>query len=282
MSISVTVGNYKGGVGKSKNSVLIAYSLAKKGHKVLVIDLDPQANATTVLLRTKQIYDASAFSFKNTLMNAIIHEDLSNLEVEIMDNLFLLPSHIDFANYPRYLDYKFGMGDFYTGYDDSTFEKIIYMNKILSPIKEKYDYVLIDVPPTKSYITDSAVVMSDYILLILQTQELSLDGANSYIDDLRNMAKVYDEKGVTFDICGILPVLMDNHKLDKFILKEASDIFGEENIFNIYVPQMARLKRFDNTGITDHDMHDRRVHHLYENISEELIQRINFFEKEDI
>lgn len=53
MSITICVANYKGGVGKSKNCILNAYQLAKKGHKTLVIDLDPQANATSVLLRTK-------------------------------------------------------------------------------------------------------------------------------------------------------------------------------------------------------------------------------------
>jgi len=279
MAITLTVGNYKGGVGKTKNNIMNAYELAKKGYKTLVVDLDPQANATTVLLRTKKLYSEEVFSFDKTLMSAIKEGDISDIETEIMPNLSLLPSYIDFANYSTFLDLQYGLVDETDPtYNDLTVKKINHFKALLDPLKDKYDYIFIDVPPTKSYITDSAVLASDYVLIVLQPQELSLDGAIEYLNDLQKLANDYEGN---FEIVGVLPVLMDgNASLDKFVLENATNIFGEENIFNTKIPNMARLKRFDNTGITEFDRHDQKVIDLYDIVSNELIERIKYFEGE--
>lgn len=279
MAITLTVGNYKGGVGKTKNNIMNAYELAKKGYKTLVVDLDPQANATTVLLRTKKLYSEEVFSFDKTLMSAIKEGDISDIETEIMPNLSLLPSYIDFANYSTFLDLQYGLVDETDPtYNDLTLKKINHFKALLDPLKDKYDYIFIDVPPTKSYITDSAVLASDYVLIVLQTQELSLDGAIEYLNDLQKLANDYEGN---FEIVGVLPVLMDgNASLDKFVLENATNIFGEENIFNTKIPNMARLKRFDNTGITEFDRHDQKVIDLYDIVSNELMERIKYFEGE--
>lgn len=279
MAIILTSLNYKGGVGKTKNTTLNAYEVAKKGYKCLVVDLDPQSNATTVLIRTKQAHDPdNVFSFDKTLMTAVREESLENLAVPIIENLDLLPSYIDFANYSTFLDKRFGVveeGD--PGYHEITEQKITYFNQLLEPLKAQYDYIFIDVPPTKSYLTDSAVMSSNYILIVLQTQELSYDGAVQVLEDLRKLAVEFN---ADFEICGVLPVLMDNNAtLDQFVLANASEVFGEENIFTNKIPNMARLKRFDNTGIIENDRHDKRVIELYDKVSSELIERINFFEK---
>jgi len=172
MAITITVGNYKGGVGKTKNNILNAYEFAKKGFKTLVVDLDPQANATTVLLRTKKLHSKEVFSFDKSLMAAIKEGDITNIETEIMPNLSLLPSYIDFANYTTFLDLKFGLvAEEDPAFNEITKRKISYFSELIEPLKEKYDYIFIDVPPTKSYITDSAVLASDYVLIVLQTQE---------------------------------------------------------------------------------------------------------------
>ncbi|MGG0888976.1 AAA family ATPase [Cytobacillus horneckiae] len=277
MGITICVGNYKGGVGKTKNNVMNAYELAKKGFKVLVVDLDPQANSTTVLVRTKKAHSEEVFSFDKTLMTAVREGTLEGLEVPIVDNLWLLPSYIDFANFTTFLDIRYGIVEENDpDYHKITKEKITYFSKLLEPLKQKYDYIFIDVPPTKSYITDSAVMCSDYVLIVLQTQELSLDGAQMYLKDLQTLA---DEYGGEFEICGVLPVLIDgNASVDQFILESAADVFGEENMFNIKVPNMARLKRFDNTGIIEVDQHDKRVVAFYSDVADELINRINYFE----
>ncbi len=278
MSITICVANYKGGVGKSKNCILNAYQLAKKGHKTLVIDLDPQANATSVLLRTKKLHSEEVFSFEKTLMAAVKQGSLEGLETEIMDNLYLLPSYMDFANYPTFLDITYGLSDFSDeNYIEVTEKKISHLKNLLRPLKDRYEYIFIDVPPTKSYITDSAAIAADYILIVLQTQELSLNGATTYLKDLKNLVRDYNAK---FEVCGVLPVLMDNNSsLDKFILESAYEYFGEGNVFENTIPNMARLKRMDNTGITENDRHDEKVMVLYDKVSDELVERINYFEE---
>lgn len=276
----INVGNYKGGVGKTKNAIMLALKTAQLLNKrVLFIDKDPQANATNILLRTKKLYSNEIFSFDKTLMTAIKEGSLEGIATEIIPNLELIPSYIDFANYPSFLDLKYGLVEEEDPrYHELTNNKINHFSKLLEPLKEHYDYIFIDVPPTKSYITDSAVMASDYILIVLATQELALEGAQQYLEDLQNLSNTYNGN---FEICGVLPVLMDNKAtLDEFILERASEIFGEENIFDNKVPNMARLKRFDNTGITDFDRHDKKVHELYEKVTKELIQRINYFEGE--
>ncbi|MCL0319401.1 ParA family protein [Apilactobacillus xinyiensis] len=273
MSINLTVGNYKGGVGKTKNAILIPYILSSMGKKCLVIDLDPQGNATTVLARTRQNFMDEPFIFDKTLMGAIKDENLSEIILPVKDNLDLLPSHIDFANYPTYLDLKFGLVDKQNeDYDSIYTKKMNYLNELIKPLSDKYDYIFIDVPPTKSIMTDSAVMASDYVLIILQTQELSLDGAVQYLEDLRNLA----EYGGRFDILGVLPVLMDkNTSSDEFILSQANDVFGENNMFQTKVPQMARLKRFDNTGIQEKDRFDKKVIDLYKIVTKEFLDKIS-------
>lgn len=273
MSTVITVGNYKGGVGKTKNAVMVGYELAKKGKKVLIVDLDPQGNATIVLTRTKQNIRKEPFVVGKTLMSAITEENLNNAKIEIMDNLYLLPSYIDFSNYEPYLNQKFGMIDASnSNYNKLQIAKMNYFNTLLEPLKHEFDYIIIDVPPTKSLITDSAVSASDFILLVLQTQELSLNGAILYVNDLKDLILNYN---VNVEICGVLPVLLENNStVDRLVLELAKEKFGEENIFENIVPHMRRLKRFDNTGITDADHHDKAVHELYAKISEEMVTRI--------
>ncbi len=88
-AITLTVGNFKGGVGKTTNSILIAYTLAQKGIKTLVIDLDPQANATKTLTLTKLNQDEDGIlTFEKTLMRGIADNKIDDLPIKIIDNLF--------------------------------------------------------------------------------------------------------------------------------------------------------------------------------------------------
>ncbi|MCF6515495.1 AAA family ATPase [Lactobacillus sp. S2-2] len=276
MSINITVGNYKGGVGKTKNAIMLAYKLSQRGKRCLVVDLDPQGNATTVLVRTHQNTSDEVFNFDKTLMGAIKDENLSEIIMNVQENLDLLPSHIDFANYPTYLDLKFGLVDKQDPkYDELYAKKMNHLKKLLEPLENQYDYIFIDVPPTKSIMTDSAVMASKYVLIILQTQELALDGAIQYLEDLRNLA----EYGGDFEILGVLPVLVErNTSSDEFILSQSQDVFGKENVFDVKIPQMARLKRFDNTGIREKDRFDDKVMKLYSDVTDEFLKKIRYFE----
>ena len=259
----VTFGNFKGGTGKTTNSTMIAYALSDLGYKVLLSDQDPQANATSLYLKTKSEISGEIVSFKKTLMSAIQEENLSEIITEIKDNLFLLPSFSDFALYPRFLEKKF----------PNEVDRVQYFSKLLDSVKDDFDFIFIDVPPTSSIITDSALYASDFVVVVLQTHERSLQGAEVFTQYLQGLI---DDYGANLDIIGILPVLLKNGAaVDLATLENAKEIFGEENLFDIVVKNMERLKRFDITGITDNDMHDRRVHNSYKAIAEEFIERLN-------
>ncbi|RLJ81365.1 MULTISPECIES: ParA family protein [Planococcus] len=259
----VTFGNFKGGTGKTTNSTMIAYALSDLGYKVLLSDQDPQANATSLYLKTKSEISGEIVSFKKTLMSAIQEENLEEIITEVKENLYLLPSFSDFALYPRFLEKKF----------PNEVDRVQYFSKLLGSVKNDFDFIFIDVPPTSSIITDSALYASDFVVVVLQTQERSLQGAEVFTQYLQGLI---DDYGANLDIIGILPVLLKNGAaVDLATLENAKEIFGEENLFDIVVKNMERLKRFDITGITDNDMHDRRVHNSYKAIAEEFIERLN-------
>ncbi|HWL23360.1 MAG TPA: AAA family ATPase [Ureibacillus sp.] len=262
-AVVVTFGNFKGGTGKTTNSTMIAYALSNMGYKVLLCDQDPQANATSLYLKTKSLESDEIVSFNKTLMTAIQEEDLGQIVTEVKENLYLLPSFSDFALYPRFLEKKFP--------NDST-ARVQYFSSLIKPLKQDYDFIFIDVPPTISIITDAALYASDFVVVVLQTQERSLQGAEVFTGYLQSLI---DDYGANLDIIGILPVLMKNGAaVDLATLENAKEIFGPENLFEHVVNNMERLKRFDITGITNDDMHDRKVHNSYESIAGEFIARL--------
>lgn len=263
---TITIGNYKGGAGKTTNTTLIGYTLSNLDINTLIIDLDPQSNATKELILTKLINDPeSDATINKTLMAGIEEGTLTDLPVKIKNNLSLIPSFIDFEGFAKYL-YKNTSNDY---------EEDFFLEKYFSPLKSQYDLIILDVPPMSIEITKNAVTSSDYVLISLQTQEYSLTGAESYVKELSKLANMYN---LDLDVIGVLPVLMKNQgKVDEYILENAKELFGEENIFKTYVPQMERIKRFAVNGITNLDRHDKKVLEVYETITKELLQRLEKF-----
>lgn len=266
---TITTGNFKGGVGKTTNAVMIAYTLYKSGKNVLLVDLDPQANATDMILNTMSTVYQDKPIFNESLAVALKKGNLENAIIKVKDNFDLLPSYEDLQSYEGFL---------YSNFDTDR-EQDFYFSKLLDKLKPKYDYIILDVPPQMNKFTDSALVSSDYVIVILQTQERALKGAEKYIDHLLQLQDDYD---VNVDLLGILPVLQQNgSELDLDVVSDAMESFGEENIFKNRVKTMARLKRFDRTGITDNpkDVNDRKVHQIYQTVTNELIERINLLEE---
>ena len=259
----ITFGNAKGGTGKTSNATMIGYQLAQQGHKTLLLDLDPQGNATNLYLKTKEVVTGKVAIFEKTLMAAIRDEDLLSTIVPIKDNLDLIPSAADFALYPRFMEKI-------SNYSD----RVYYLDGLVKPLRDKYEYIIVDIPPTISLITDSALVMSDYCVIVLQTHERSLQGAESFVNYMRDeIIGLY--QAPTLDVVGILPVLLKNGApVDISTLKAAQNIFGEKNMFKNTIRTMERLKRYDITGITLEDMHDKRVNEKYKEVTDELISRM--------
>jgi len=239
--------NFKGGVGKTSTTALVGYNLSNLGYKVLIIDFDAQANLTSLLLKTKSAVD-DIITIDKSLMGAINDQiPLTDITIEIKKNLTLIPNAVDFSMYPRYLE---------RNYDNET-DRVSFFKKLLEPLKSEYDFIFIDVPPTLSLLNDTAFYACDQIVVVLQTQERSLAGAEVFITYLQDT--LINDFHSLVDILGILPVLS-----------------GEENIFENKISIMERIKRMDMEGITDNpkDVHDRRVHEAFTNVAKEIISRL--------
>ena len=285
---AILYGNMKGGVGKTTNSVMTAYQLAKLGYKTLVCDLDPQANATQLLRRTYGLQHETDLQIGKTMMVALTEENIKPAIVNIMDNLYLLPSSEDFKNYPDFLEMKFMLEKEKIESGDSTTlqsemskvkeQRIAYFAQQLAKVRDEYDFVIIDVPPTLSIFTDSAIYATDFVIIVLQTQQRSLDGAETFFEYLQQMYNDY--ANIDFDILGVLAVLLKNNVgLDNQILKDAETDFGKDMLFNQIIRHMERLKRYDRTGIaekglTKYDMHDTRLHYIYNTLTKEIVARL--------
>ncbi|MBS0943277.1 AAA family ATPase [Leuconostoc mesenteroides] len=269
MAYVITTGNFKGGVGKTTNSVMLSYTLSKMDKKILLIDLDPQANATDLLLNTMTNIYKKKPDFKETLFESIKNNNPKEALINVKDNLDLLPSFSDLQNYEKYL---------YDNFSDD-FSQDHHLTSFIKNIKNEYDFVFLDIPPQLNKFTDNALVASDFVIVILQTQERALKGAEKYIDHL---LELQDDYHLNIDLLGILPVLQQNgSELDLDVLQDAVESFGESNLFKTHIKQMNRLKRFDRTGITDNtkDIHDKRIHTIYNELIQETLNRIEMLKK---
>lgn len=262
MALTIVVGNFKGGVGKTKVSVMASWELAfEKNKKVLLVDMDPQGNASTLIARSTGISE-----IKTSIFDGFKNGSLKECIVEVSENLHMIPAQVSFKNFPRFL---------YSNVKDEL-EQVSYLKKLLDPIRDDYDYIFIDVPPTISDFSDNAMMAADYVLIILQAQELSLEGAETYVKYLQFMADNYD---ADIQVVGVLPVLLrPGGRVDISTIERAKEMFGEDNVMENVVKHLERLKAWDITGITKNDQHDKKAHQVFIDVVEELLEKLEHFE----
>lgn len=269
----VSFANFKGGVGKTSTTALVAYNMAKRlNQKVLVIDFDPQANITNLLVKTlatnsnEEKIITIPFSFMNVIVDQIPIQDVI---LKIDENLDLIPNADIFYKYTDFLEDNFPDRN----------ERKMYLTNLLVDIRKEYDYIFIDVTPTLSLSNDTAFVACDYIAVVLQTQERSLQGAYAFLEYLAKELKAKYNNNL--EVVGIVPVLTKNGmQIDKEVLEDAREIWGEEWMFKTIISMMERIKRIDKTGITDNpnDIHDKNLHKKFLELSKELVERIDELE----
>lgn len=270
MGIVLSLANFKGGVGKTSTTGLVAYNLAKRlGKKVLVIDFDAQGNLTSLMMKTAlldQPNSSDTFVIEKTLMSAIVNQvPLKEIVLPVTENLYLIPNAVDFSMYTRYLERNF----------QNENEKVSFFRTLVDPLREEYDYIFIDVPPTLSLLNDTAFIACDQIIVVLQTQERSLAGAEVFLDYIiHNIKEEFDSP---VEVLGILPVLSKSGvAVDTEVLRAAIENWGESWIFESMIRIMERIKRMDMTGITDDlkDVHDRKVHEKFTSVAKEMLKRL--------
>lgn len=233
MGKTYVVGNFKGGVGKTKTVTMLAYESAMiKNRKTLVVDLDPQGNATSVLAKTGNLTE-----IEKNITEGFEQGNLSPQVTPIIKNLDLIAANTAFRNLSKILINKFS---------DNEFRQINYLNELLEPLKSKYDSIYIDVPPTISDYSDNAMLAADYCIIVLQTQELSLDGAQTYIAYMQYLADSFDND---LQVLGIIPcMLRPGGRVDTKVLDQAKELYGG-NVLDTIVKYQERLKVYDVEGI---------------------------------
>ena len=264
------VGNFKGGVGKTKTVTMLAYESARYlKERTLVIDMDPQGNATRVLAKTGNL-DAIDKSITEGFQNGALETEV----ITVMENLDIIPANTSFRNLPKML---FNM------FPDDEVAQITYLKKLVAPLKEKYDRIYIDVPPTISDYSDNAMLAADYCIIVLQTQELSLDGAQTYIAYMQFLAENYE---ADLQVLGIIPMMLrQGGRVDTKVLDQAKEMYGG-NVLNTIVNYQERLKVYDVEGIHMHknlngtiEMWDAKANQLFVEVLTELNEHEDYLEK---
>lgn len=199
----ISVANQKGGVGKTTTTVNLSTILAKKGKKVLLIDADPQGNATSGLGIEKEV----EFSTYDILVNDT--EIKQALQKTVIKNLLLCPSNMNLAGAEVELV--------------SMMSREQRLKEKLEEIKDVFDYIFIDCPPSLGLITLNAFTASDSVLIPVQCEYFALEGLGQLLNTV-NLVKKHLNKSITIE--GALLTMYDiRTNLSNQVVKEVKKIF---------------------------------------------------------
>jgi len=191
----IAIADQKGGVGKSTTTNFLAYELASKNKSVLLIDWDPQASQTNSFLG----FDDKAFTRSSTSNIVNIFNGLEVKPLKVMNN----KQTVTFDFYPANEELLDAAESCSYNYE----EKIKKLNKHIKSIKDNYDYILIDCPPSFGVLTKSALIASDLLFIPIATKSVDEDGIKRFFEKIDNLAFKY--KKLDIDKILILPTLYD-------------------------------------------------------------------------
>lgn len=264
MANTIIFGQQKGGVGKTTDTcmiTLVAAMLMKK--RTILIDIDLQANATNFMTKTFGVE-----TVPQTLMSALENGDLRPAIVNLKENLDLIPAGYDMRLYTEFLTENF----------DNTIDRTFYLKNLIEEIKDDYDYIFIDIPPSTDLKVDNAMVACDYLVVVQETQQFSFEGSQRLIFDY--IQTLVDDFGsdVPIQIAGILPALLQQKRpMHQKLVEETIDTFGRDNVFNTIIQNHARLEWYPRIGFQFQEYHDKKMIALFADIFCELEERITLY-----
>ena len=228
----ISIINQKGGVGKTTTVINLAAGLSMKGKKILVIDLDPQGNASTGLgLSSTAGSDKTIYNVLNG--NRKITEVILSTNFE---NLNIITSNVDLS----------GLEVETAGDSRRAFKLKDELTAILNDSRASYDYILLDCPPSLSLLTIMALVASDELVVPLQTEFFALEGLTQL---MKTIERIKSNLNSSLDIRGILLTMYDKrNKLSSQVEAEARNYF-KDKVYNTAVPRNVRLSEAPSHGV---------------------------------
>lgn len=220
----IAIANQKGGVGKTTTAINLAASLASMGKKILLVDADPQANASTG-------YGIDVKELENTIYECLIGQsDFQSATISTATkNLWLVPSHIDLVGAEIEMVNIEGR--------EST------MKKLFAPVRDNYDYIFIDCSPSLGLITLNALTAADSVIIPVQCEYFALDGLSKLMNTI-NLIK--NNLNPDLDIEGFLLTMFDNRlRYANSVADEVRKYFGEQ-VFK--TPIYRNVKLSEATG----------------------------------
>ena len=248
----IAFSNQKGGVGKTTTCVNMSAYLAQKGYKCLMVDLDPQGNATSGLGFSKS-------EVKNSVYNVMIDEmPIQDAVVKTMiDNLDILPSSIDLAGAEVELVY--------------VKDREHVLRKVLENAKNSYDFITIDCPPSLGLLTINALASADTVIIPIQSEYYALEGLSQLMNTIKLVVKHLNS---SLKIEGVVLTMNDNRAIiSRQISQEIRKFFGKR-VFETAIPRNIRLAEAPSHGVPIM-LHDTRCSgaKAYLALTEEFIER---------
>ena len=258
MAKVISLVNQKGGVGKTTSSINLAAALGKEGKKTLLIDLDPQGNASTGLGLNNgdikhDIYDVMTGACE--AKEAIIKTKFKNLSI--------IPATLNLAG----VDVEFVKGML----EDSNFRQNEQLKLSIEPLLEKFDYIIIDCQPSLGITTMNALVASNSIIIPVQCEFFALEGITQL---LNSVIMVQSNMNPNLKIEGVLLTMLDGRtNIGLEVIEEIRGYF-KNKVFNTIIPRLVRLVEAPSHGkpISDYDPESRATL-AYQNLAKEVISR---------
>ena len=249
----ISFSNQKGGVGKTTSCVNISAQIGNKGKKVLMIDMDPQGNATSGLGLSKS-------KIKKTIYDVIIGRcDVSEAVIKTkFKNLSVIPANIDLAGAELEL---------YELEEDTNFAKLA-----LDSIKDEYDYIFIDCPPSLGMLTVKALSVSDGVVVPMQCEFYSLEGMSQLLNTIKKIRQLYNP---ALQIVGILLTMYNGRlTLTGQVVAELKKYYADK-LFKVPISRTVRISEAPGYGepICYHDPYGKGSLE-YAAVAKELMLRI--------